>query len=89
MCNGDNGNQHLGSLHILYQQEPTTDDERFVQVRQWLTVEGDYSDLVVEHGRTDDELATWPLKSKSYPSSSQRKKHLNGSTAGKGNSLHG
>jgi hypothetical protein len=60
MCKGENGNRHFGSLHILFQQEPTTDDERFVQVRQWLTVEGEYSDLVVEHGRTDEtgDLAT-------------------------------
>ncbi len=60
MCYEMNRNRHLGSLHILYQKEPTTDDGKFVQVRQWLTVEGDYSDLVFEHGRTDEtgDLAT-------------------------------
>jgi hypothetical protein len=60
MCKEDNRNRVLGSLHILFQQEPTTDDERFFQVRQWLRVEGEHWDLVVEHGRTDEagDLAT-------------------------------
>ena len=55
-----NGNRHLGSLHIHYQNEPATDDGKFVQVRQWLTAEGDYSHLVVEPGRLDEsgDLAT-------------------------------
>jgi hypothetical protein len=59
MGNGDNGHSHLGALHILFQQEPSADDERFVQVRQWLTVDGDHADLVVEHGNVEgDELLT-------------------------------
>jgi len=60
MCYEMNGNLRPSSLNILYQKEPTTDDGKFVQVRQWLTAEGDYSDLVVEHGQTDEtgDLAT-------------------------------
>jgi len=60
MCNGENGHRHLGSLHILYQQQPTELDRRFIEIRQWLTAEGEYSDLIVEHGRMDNsgELLT-------------------------------
>ena len=60
MCNGENGHRHLGALHILYQQQPTDLDRRFIEIRQWLTAEGDYSDLIVEHGRMDNsgELLT-------------------------------
>lgn len=60
MCNGENGHRHLGALHILYQQQPTELDRRFIEIRQWLTVEGEHSDLIVEHGRLNDsgELLT-------------------------------
>lgn len=59
MCNGENGYRHLGSLHILYQQQPTVLDRRFIEIRLWLTVEGDYSDLIVEQGLLqDDDLQT-------------------------------
>jgi hypothetical protein len=59
MCNGENGHRHLGSLHILYQQVPTELDRRFIEIRQWLTVEGEYSDLIVEQGLLkDDDLKT-------------------------------
>ena len=50
MCNGENGHRHLGALHILYQQQPTDLDRRFIEIRQWLTAEGEYSDLIVEQG---------------------------------------
>ena len=53
MCNGENGHRHLGALHILYQQQPTDLDRRFIEIRQWLTAEGNYSDPIVEHGRVD------------------------------------
>ena len=55
MCYEKNGNRHLGSLHILYQKEPTTDDGKFVQVRQWLTAEGEYGDLIVEQELLQDD----------------------------------
>ena len=59
MCNGENGHQHLGALHILYQQEPTEIDRRFIEIRQWLTADGDHSDLIVEQGLLqDDDLQT-------------------------------
>jgi hypothetical protein len=59
MCNGQNGHRHLGALHILYQQQPTDLDRRFIEIRQWLTAEGDYSDLIVEQGLLqDDDLQT-------------------------------
>jgi hypothetical protein len=54
MCNGRNGHRHLGTLHILYQQQPIDLDRCFIEIRQWLTAEGKYSDLVVEHGRMDN-----------------------------------
>ncbi|MGB3717172.1 MAG: hypothetical protein WA996_22350, partial [Candidatus Promineifilaceae bacterium] len=50
----ENGNRHLGSLHFLYQQEPSGTDIHFVQVRQWLTAEDEYSDFVGAHGQTDE-----------------------------------
>ena len=37
MCNGENGHRHLGALHILYHQQPTELDRRFIEIRQWLT----------------------------------------------------
>ena len=37
MCNGENGYRHLGALHILYQQQPTELNRRFIEIRQWLT----------------------------------------------------
>ena len=55
MCYEVNGNRHLGSLHILYQKEPTTNDGKFVQVRQWLTAEGEHADLIIEHGQLEGE----------------------------------
>jgi hypothetical protein len=59
MCNGQNGYRHLGSLHILYRQQPTELDRRFIEIRQWLTAEGEYSDLIVEQGLLkDDDLHT-------------------------------
>jgi hypothetical protein len=59
VCYRKNGNRHFGSLHILYQLEPSETDRHFVQVRQWLTAEGEYSDLVVEHGQVENnELQT-------------------------------
>lgn len=59
MCNGQNGYRHLGSLHILYRQHPTELDRRFIEIRQWLTAEGEYSDLIVEQGLLkDDDLHT-------------------------------
>jgi hypothetical protein len=54
MCNGQNGHRHLGALHILYQQQPTDLDRRFIEIRQWLTAEGEYSDLIVEQGLLQD-----------------------------------
>ncbi len=59
MCNGENGYRHLCSLHILYRQQPTELDRRFIEIRQWLTAEGEYSDLIVEQGLLkDDDLHT-------------------------------
>ena len=59
MWNGENGHRHLGSLHFLYQQEPTELDRRFIEIRQWLAAEGDYSDLIIEQGLLqDDDLQT-------------------------------
>ena len=59
MCKGDNRNRHLGSLHILYQQQPTKLDRRFIEIRQWLTAEGEYSDLIVEKGLLqEDDMQT-------------------------------
>ena len=55
MCNGQNGHRHLGALHILYQQQPTDLDRRFIEIRQWLTAEGEYSDLIVEQGLLQDD----------------------------------
>jgi hypothetical protein len=54
-----NGHGHLGALHILYRQQPTNLDRRFIEIRQWLTAEGDHSDLIVEQGLLqDDDLQT-------------------------------
>ncbi len=59
MCNGQNGHRHLGALHILYQKQPTDLDRRFIEIRQWLTAEGEYSDLIVEQGLLQgDDLQT-------------------------------
>ena len=55
MSNGSNGNLHLGALHILYQQQPTDIDGRYIEIRQWLTADGDYGDLIVEQGLLQDE----------------------------------
>ncbi len=33
MCSGQNGHRHLGALHILYQQQPTDLDRRFIEIR--------------------------------------------------------
>ena len=55
MCYEKNGNRHLGVLHILYQQQPSDLDRRFIEIRQWLTAEGDYSDLIVEQDLLQDE----------------------------------
>jgi hypothetical protein len=34
--------------------EPTDLDRRFIEIRQWLTAEGEYSDLIVEQGLLQD-----------------------------------
>ena len=42
--------RRLGALHILYQRQPTDLDRSFIEIRQWLTAEGEYSDLGVKRG---------------------------------------
>jgi len=53
--NGENGYRYLGSLHILYQQQPTELDRHIIQIRHWLAAEGEYSDLIVEQGLLQNE----------------------------------
>ena len=38
-----------------FQHEPATDGERFVQVRQGLVVQGNFSDLTIEHSRLEGD----------------------------------
>ena len=58
MGNGQNGRCHLGTLHMLYQQQPTDLDRRCIEIRQWLTAKGDYSDLIVEQGLQGNDSKT-------------------------------
>ena len=50
MSKGENRHSHLVSLQILYQQQSTELDRRFIEVHQWLTADGGHSDLIVEQG---------------------------------------
>ena len=79
MCNGENGHRHLGALHILYQQQPTDLDRRFIKIRQWLTAEGEYSDLVVEQDLLkEDDLQTESIVMPFHLSAEQALDSING-----------
>jgi len=79
MGNGQNGHRHLGALHILYQQQPTDLDRRFIEIRQWLTAEGEYSDLMVEQGLLqDDDLQTETMVMPFHYTAEQALNSLNG-----------
>ncbi len=79
MCYEMNGNRHLGSLHILYRQRPTELDRRFIEIRQWLTAEGEYSDLIVEQGLLqDDDLQTQTMVVPFHYSAEQALDSING-----------
>ena len=79
---------YSAAQHILYQQQPTDLDRRYIEICQWLTVEGDYSDLIVEQGivQDDDDLHT---DSRVLPSCLSVKQALSEVKGRKGNSLHG
>jgi hypothetical protein len=80
MCNGQNGHRHLGALHILYHQQPTDLDRRFIEIRQWLTADADYGDLIVEQGLLqDDDLLTETMVVPFHYSADQALESLNGS----------
>ena len=79
MCNDENGYRRLGSLHILYQHQPTALDRRFIEIRQWLTAEGDHSDLIVEQGLLqDDDLHTETYVMPFHYSAEQALESING-----------
>ena len=66
MCNIQNGHRHLGALHILYQQQPTVLDRRFIEIRQWLTAEGR---LIRKQGIEPDVALELPIGTELlYPS---------------------
>ena len=79
MCNGEKCYQHLGALHILYQQVPTELDRRFIEIRQWLTAEGDHSDLIVKQGLLqNDDLQTETMVMPFHYSAEQVLESVNG-----------
>ncbi len=73
------GHRHLGALHILYQQQPTDFDRRFIEIRQWLTADGEHSDLIIEQGLLqDDDLQTETMVMPFHFSAEQILQSING-----------
>lgn len=58
--NYQNNCTQVAVLNILYSEEPVRVGDRFLQIRQWVTPSGEYSDLIVETGRLqpNDDLET-------------------------------
>ncbi len=79
MHSSEDGNRYFGSLHILYRHDPSDTDGRFVEVRQWLTADGEHSDLIIEQGSLrDDDLQTESLVMPFHFSVEQALEKVNG-----------